>query len=429
MYLSLDSIKKICLDNERIYIYGAGKNSTLLYRFLKLENIKVDGFFVSEMKGNPLQINQCPVLEVDEYHRMEKGVILVAFFPGSQVYKQVFNKLIELNINNIIFINQKILKEIENRIIELIVSKENYHIGTNQYTEMEHNILAMKGIDNWEFRWRFSNNTLLKQENNIILDIFKDKTALEEFELLYGKYYPVKELNKITTQESVTYNIYMAKSHVDRYDLKIELPKEVIPIQAGAALTDKRISNITDNTGDNISERNRNYSECTVLYWMWKNAPETNYIGLYHYRRHLDICEEDVRKLKCENVDVLVSLPNFAYEGAAKFFAECIPYADIDLLSKVIGELYPDYQDAVKEYWDARFFPTCNLMLMKYDLFINYAEFVFSITFKIEEYYESIKYCREDRYIGYLIETLLGIYLIKNKEKLKIAYSDMKYYR
>ena len=42
---------------------------------------------------------------------------------------------------------------------------------------------------------------------------------------------------------------------------------------------------LRDNTGDNISKKNKNYCELTALYWAWKNL-DNKYIGLCHYRRY-----------------------------------------------------------------------------------------------------------------------------------------------
>ena len=58
----------------------------------------------------------------------------------------------------------------------------------------------------------------------------------------------------------------MAKCHVDR-----PLPEEEVgeiwetPIQVGAALTDQCIAEVCDNTGDHISEKNKEYCELTAL--------------------------------------------------------------------------------------------------------------------------------------------------------------------
>lgn len=52
------------------------------------------------------------------------------------------------------------------------------------------------------------------------------------------------------------------------------------PIQVGTAIADKRMEGMLhDNTGENISEKNRMYCELTAQYWAWKNRPELDYYG------------------------------------------------------------------------------------------------------------------------------------------------------
>ena len=51
---------------------------------------------------------------------------------------------------------------------------------------------------------------------------------------------------------------------------------------------------IGDDTGDNISELNRDVNEWSAIYWVWKNYDKIDnpdYIGLCHYRRLFDFSD------------------------------------------------------------------------------------------------------------------------------------------
>ena len=51
------------------------------------------------------------------------------------------------------------------------------------------------------------------------------------------------------------------------------------PLQCGADRSNTDVCELKDNTGENISSKNFYYCETTGTYWIWKNAPETKYVG------------------------------------------------------------------------------------------------------------------------------------------------------
>ena len=65
----------------------------------------------------------------------------------------------------------------------------------------------------------------------------------------------------------------------------------MLPIEVGADLRSKHIEGyIQDNSGDNISVKNKMYCELTAQYWAWKNL-DADYYGFFHYRRYLNFSE------------------------------------------------------------------------------------------------------------------------------------------
>jgi len=67
---------------------------------------------------------------------------------------------------------------------------------------------------------------------------------------------------------------------------KYKMPEDgmYIPMQVGSQ-GKPDICYIRDNTGDNISDKNKNFCELTGMYWLWKND-NSNVKGLVHYRRY-----------------------------------------------------------------------------------------------------------------------------------------------
>ena len=220
--------------------------------------------------------------------------------------------------------------------------------------------------------------------------------------------------------------VYIAKSHVDRSLRKaITLPDYVFPIQVGRANADTRIADIVDNTGDNISERNGNYSELTGLYWLWKNKLTSElengergreaYYGFGQYRRMLEFGQEGLLRLVDNDVDAVLPYP-MPYEPSIHAHHErYIKEADWNALLQALNELQPEYADVFPEMLEQSFLYNYNVILAKKSVLRDYCSWLFPILMKVEELTDAKN--RSERYIGYMAETLETLYFIKNCER------------
>ena len=251
-----------------------------------------------------------------------------------------------------------------------------------------------------------------------------------------GRFLPLKAL-------PVGYNnpfvrTYIAKSHKD-YTLKnsMSIPNYVYPIQVGAANTDMKIATIADNKGENISERNGNYSELTGLYWIWKNklcapslsdAEEGQYYGLSQYRRMLVFSEDDLLRLQDNDVDVVLPFPMPYEPNIHAHHERYIKDEDWNALLTALRELQPEYDDYFPQVLEQRYLYNYNVILAKKAVLRDYCAWLFPILERTEELSVPKGSERADRYIGYMGETLETLYFMKNADKLNVVHTGCKLY-
>ncbi|MBQ9361046.1 MAG: DUF4422 domain-containing protein [Lachnospiraceae bacterium] len=230
--------------------------------------------------------------------------------------------------------------------------------------------------------------------------------------------------------------MYMAKSHKDRplrQDMK--LPDYIFPLQVGAAGTDTRIAGLTDDMGDNISERNGNYSELTGLYLIWKSklmsegvsdGDDGQYYGLVQYRRVLGLSDDDLLRLVDNDVDAVLPYP-LPYEPNIHAHHErYLKEADWRALLTALKEIQPEYFDAFPKILEQKYLYNYNVILARKRVLREYCEWLFPILLRTEELSEPKGSDRSDRYIGYIGETLETLYFMKNADRLNEAHVGCK---
>jgi len=189
---------------------------------------------------------------------------------------------------------------------------------------------------------------------------------------------------------------------------------------------------IGDNTGDNISSKNKNYCELTALYWAWKNL-NAEYIGLTHYRRHFrgskgsdkwqsTLSNQKAEKLLKEYDVILPKQRNYFIESTYAQYIHAHHRQDLDKTLEIIKRDYPDYVHAWDKVMKSTKGHRFNMFIMKTDVFNIYMEWMFDILFKLEQVLDISHYSDYDkRVFGFVSERLLDVWITANN----INYTEL----
>lgn len=210
--------------------------------------------------------------------------------------------------------------------------------------------------------------------------------------------------------------------------------KIYLPIQVGSANSDLDLGFQRDDTGDNISKKNKNYCELTGLYWAWKNL-NAEYIGLAHYRRHftvrkgkdkktLPINEQELTPLLNKSDVILPRKRNYYIETTYTQYIHAHHKEDLDITEQIIEEKCPEYKDAFNLVMNSSKGHRFNMFVMKKDVFDSYCNWLFSILFELEKRLDISNYSANDaRVFGFVGERLLDVWIKTNN----IQYIDIPY--
>lgn len=229
-----------------------------------------------------------------------------------------------------------------------------------------------------------------------------------------------KKMDKLYSKEL---HIYVVHSEFDRtLNEDVVDSNYEISIQVGAALSNKIMYEVTDDKGDNISQKNKQYCELTALYWAWKNDL-ADYIGISHYRRKFLLSNLDIERINNNDIDFIVTTPVLNINTVKGQY--CIDHSinDWNVMVEAINNLFPDYLDAVLKTEKGKIYYAYNMFIARRDAFHNYCCWLFPILAYCESKIGQKDDAYQNRYIGFLAERLLTIYLVKHTE-LKIFIAD-----
>lgn len=186
---------------------------------------------------------------------------------------------------------------------------------------------------------------------------------------------------------------------------------------------------IGDDTGINISDKNRYFAEITAIYWMWKNV-KSKYVGLMHYRRLFDMTLGKAQRRSSSSFPTRFAITQHNLDNIFKNYDIILPSKlefdislyeqylkyhykeDIDFVLDYIISRYPYLQEYVENFKVSNVGYFYNMFIAPKEIFDEYAEFLFDVLFAFSRQLKG-RYDRgitQQRAEGYLAERISGIY-------------------
>lgn len=215
---------------------------------------------------------------------------------------------------------------------------------------------------------------------------------------------------------------------------KFNVPKNAgyIPLQVGSEGSDD-LGYTRDNTGENISKKNKSYCELTGTYWIWKNV-NCDIVGICHYRRYF-VSQDSLEKKQLEDVlldtDYLETcLKNYdivipdsgmtMQENVRRHYEEKHNINDLHICERVLQEKYPEDYRAFEWVLERNLMTLGNMTVAPKALFDEYCNWLFDILAEVEMRIDITSYDDyQKRVFGFLAERLFRAWLINRPLKIR----------
>lgn len=192
-----------------------------------------------------------------------------------------------------------------------------------------------------------------------------------------------------------------------------------VPLHVGRAVT-QDLGYLGDDSGDSISALNPNFCELTGMYWLWKNYPQEDYIGICHYRRYLindkgDIFTAAELEQLLKQYDILttrlLTLPCPYIEG----FSANHHKKDLLTTERILKKKYPGYHPVFDDLVHGPHTYFGNILITSRKNYDRYCEWLFDLLFAVQKETDFTAYNNyQKRLFGFLSEFLQTVWIRYN---------------
>lgn len=413
---------------EKILIFGGHLIARELYQYLKFHHMeeKVAGFAVSLTENNPADIEGVPVKVIEEYTEMPKDIPILLAVP-EKFFTEIRERLCNQGYSNLIEIGSFGLAMLENRDVISYLQKNHPWMEAVQdvnealcvEVKIHHNKMKLMPLATYPLD--------VKARDRLKI-IEKDKWL---HELLVSE----KSLGKTTYREKA----YAKEPKLEIY--VVYSPKDLgtaggnryqgweKPILGGAVFFRGDLvpfpavdaGEISDNRGDNISGKNREYAEMTAAYWVWKNC-SAEYKGISHYRRRYLLDEKDIQDIMEGKYDVVATVPRLVLPDVRTWFSRVsgLTEEDLDLIERTVCGLHPDYEEDMSRFFAGHILYPNNMIIARSDIYDAYCTWLFPILEHMEAGDCHRELRKKQRYAAYAAELLTSLFLVHHRDKFDI---------
>lgn len=402
--------------DRAIAIFGAQSVALGIYQAIRTlyPEQRVKCFLVTSLKQNPQQLAGLPVLEVKDYFDRE-DLILIA--TPENLHPEIIEMLQKQGFHNYIALDSRkeaALMELYYREIGKVEAREP-EIGKTEAknTEIGKATLPLDAIFSSLHDQKAGSE---KAKLQVFLAKHSGDRVLQKAPVLpeWAEYLQVGAIgaqeNKQSLEQEKAYRNSRSSNRI-----------------GDAGNSGGLSAGYRDCDGVHISGKNPNYCELTALYWIWKNRlsrpGDTDYYGLFHYRRILDIQEADLFRLKENQVDAVLPYPMLYEPDIRAHHTRYVKDGDWQAMRAALIELQPRYAEAFDEIFTGRYFYNYNILVATPEVFADYCAWLFPILERIEELCQPEREDRADRYMGYLGENLLTLYFRYHSCEFKIVHT------
>lgn len=347
-----------------LYIAGAHSRAATMGHYLKYLDpaIEIQAYLYDNDEPNPVSIDGVPVIKINNSSILDTSCKVYIATRGVN-HAHLVNTLTSCGMKTIIPVDVTLDMKIRNDYL-----RKFYEANGRNFVKLD-DLWAEDGVDK-----------NLNSKIYIISSVF-DK--------------PLNENGKLLDYEAI--------------------------LQVGAELTQKRISDITDNDGENISKLNSQFCELTGLYWIWKNSSE-EIVGLEHYRRHFLLPDNWQNIMLQNDIDVILPTPLYVHPSLAQNYRERHVAADLDIMYEVTND-----EELKKFFETTALYSPCNMFIIKMEILNELCNWLFPILFKCVEYIGEHEDTYQNRYPGFMSERLITYFFEKYKDKYRVAYADKNF--